>query len=84
MAAVAPRHVRKIRCDVLLLAAASGLYVPEIMKTEAVKRVGVGIQCIVEADSVSGDTNLRVSRNDEAVREADIFADKAFKGDCVW
>lgn len=83
MAAIAPRHVGKIGCDVLLLAAASGLHVPEIVKTEAVKRVGVGVQCIVEAYSVSRDTNLRVSRDDEAVREEDIFVDKAFKGDCV-
>ena len=83
MAAVAPRHVGKIGSDILLLAASSGLHVPEIVKTEAVKRVGVGIQCIVDAYSVSGDTNLRVSRDDEAVREADIFVDKAFKGDCV-
>ena len=81
MATVSPRHVRKVGGDVLLLAAGSGIRASELVKAEAVKGVGVGVESLVEADGVRWDADLRVGGDDEAVGKAEVFAHEPLVGD---
>lgn len=67
MAAVAPRHVGQIGGNVLLLAAGDWVLLADLMEAEAVEGVGVGVEGLVEANGVGGDTDLGVCGDEEAV-----------------
>ena len=81
MTAISPGHVRQVGGDVLLLAAGGRVCLSELMKSKAVKSVGVGVEGLVEADGVRGDADLRVGRDNEAVGKAEVFAHESLVGD---
>ena len=78
MAAVTPRHVGQTGSDVLLLAAGARVLLAELVEAEAVEGVRVGVEGVVEANGVGGDADLGVCGDEEAVGEAEVFANKAF------
>lgn len=53
------------------------------MEAKAVEGVGVGVEGVIEANGVGGDADLGVGGDDEAVGEAEVFADEAFVCDCA-
>ena len=67
MAAVAPRHVGQIGGNVLLLTAAAWVLLADLVEAETVEGVGVRVEGLVEANSVGGDADLGVCRDEEAV-----------------
>ena len=81
MATVSPGHVGQVGGDVLLLAAGGWIRPSELMKAEAVKGVGVGVEGLVKADGVRGDADLRVGGDDEAVGKAEVVTYEPLVGD---
>ena len=81
MAAIAPGHVGQIGGNVLLLTAGGGVCLSELVEAETIKRVGVGVVGLVEADGVRRDTDLRVGGDEESVRETEVFAHEPLVGD---